>query len=195
MGYCTFRGNLEGFVKARIAASVVLAAALMLGTTACSFFATNATLKHYDPSDGVGVTVGDVQVRNAIVLTKDDGATASLLVNFINTGERDREVLVQYSDSTGKVDRTVRLDAGETKSYGGRIGGQQLLLDNITTTPGELFPIWVQYGDETGKQMLVPVLDGSQSEYVGLLPVPTPTATPTNIPGATLTPTPSATAK
>jgi hypothetical protein len=177
---------LEGFVKARIAASVVLAAAMMLGTTGCSFFATQATLKHYDPSDGVGATIGTVKVANALLLTKN-GEEASLLVNLINTGEKAADVHIQYEGSDGKLTSTFRLAAGQVRTFGAA-DSPQLILQGINTEPGGLFPVWVQYGANTGKQLLVPVLDGSQKEYAGLLPTPTPTPTPS----PTDIPTPSA---
>jgi hypothetical protein len=36
--------------------------------------------------------------------------------------------------------------------------------------PGSLLPLYVQYGNETGKKVLVPVLDGSISPYDEFLP-------------------------
>jgi hypothetical protein len=182
-------------VRARIAASVVLAAVLLLSTTACTFFATQATLKHYDPSDGVGATIGDINVRNALLLTKD-GQEASFLVNLINDGQNAESVLIQYQGTDshgtrGKIDVKVSLDAGEVKTFGSK-DTRQLIFNGIGTEPGALFPVWIQYGQEPGKQLLVPVLDGSLAEYANLLPTPTPTPTPTVTVTPTPTPSPSA---
>ncbi len=180
-------------MKARIAASVVLAAGLLLGTSGCSFFSPQSTLIHYDPSDGVGVAIGNIKVRNALLLTKD-GETASLIINFINDGTKSVDLNVQYKGSKGKVTRTIHLASGQVKTYGSD-DTTQFVVNNMDTKAGELFPVFFQYGDLTGKQALVPVLDGTWSTYKGLLPspTPTPTPTPTNIPGATLTPTPTPT--
>jgi hypothetical protein len=180
---------MEGSVKARIAASVVLAAGLLLGTSGCAFFAPQSTLIHYDPSDGIGIAVGNVKVRNALLLTKD-GETASLLINFINDGTKPVDLLVQYKGTKGTVSKTIHLSEGQVKTYGSD-DTTQFVIHNMGTKAGELFPIFFQYGDHTGKQGLVPVLDGSWSTYKGLLPSPTPTITipPTNIPGETLNPT------
>ena len=98
-------------MRARIAATVVVAASLLLSTTGCSFFAPQSTLKRYDPSDGVGATVGQVKVRNALLLS-EDGQQASFLVNLINGSEKTVTVLIQYdgttaSGVTGKVDTRV----------------------------------------------------------------------------------------
>ncbi|HEY0259394.1 MAG TPA: hypothetical protein VGC18_06030 [Lacisediminihabitans sp.] len=162
----------------------------MLSTTACTFFSPQATLKHYDPSDGVGTTIGDVKVENAILLSKN-GKDASFLVNFINDGDKDVRLLVQYDEpgaKGSKVDTTVRVGAGETKTFGSS-DTRQLVFTDIDTKPGALFPVFVQYGEKTGKQLLVPVLDGSQKEYAGLLPTPTPTPTPTSTPSPSSSPT------
>jgi hypothetical protein len=171
---------LEGFVRARIAASVVLAAAMMLGATGCSLFVPLSTTKLYDSSDGVGATLGSIQVRNALVFTKD-GEEASLLVSIINDGEQPADVNIQYEGSEGKLTSTVRLDAGEAKTFGAK-GSKQLVLQGINTEPGALFPVYFQSGSDTGKQLVLPVLDASQKEYKGLLPSPTPTPTPSASP-------------
>ena len=181
-------------MRARIVATVVVAASLLLSTTGCSFFAEQATLKHYDPSDGVGVTVGQVKVLNALLLTKD-GKEASFLVNLANDGEKTVSVLIQYNGTTstglsGKVDTRVQLDAGEVKTFGSSTT-RQLLFSGIDSKPGSLFPVFVQYGTLTGEQMLVPVLDGSLTEYSKLLPSPIPSATPSVSP--TVIPMPSPT--
>ena len=46
--------------------SLALSAVLLSG---CSLTAEIANLEPYDPSDGVGVTLGDVAVRNALLVT------------------------------------------------------------------------------------------------------------------------------
>ena len=183
-------------MRARIAATVVVAASLLLSTAGCSFFAPQATLKHYDPSDGVGTTVGQVKVRNALLLTKN-GQEASFLVNLINDGEKTVNVLIQYDGTTvsgtpGKVDTRVQLDAGEVKTFGSS-DTRQLLFSGINSKAGSLLPVFVQYGTLTGEQLLVPVLDGSLTEYSKLLPSPLPSATPPAKPTLIPVPTPSAT--
>lgn len=183
-------------MRARIAATVVLAASLLLSTTACTFLSPQSTLKKYDPSDGVGTAIGQVKVRNALLLTKD-GQEASFLVNLINDGQTTVNVLIQYNGttpdgSTGKVDTRVQLDPGAVKTFGSS-DTRQLIFNGIDTKPGALFPVFVQYGSETGQQLLVPVLDGTLDEYATLMPSPSPTSTPTVAPTVAPTgvPTPS----
>lgn len=187
-------------MRARIAASVVLAASVLLSTAGCAFFAPQATLKKYDPSDGVGASVGQVKVRNALLLTKN-GQRASFLVNLINDGEKTVSVRIQYdgtsaSGTPGKVNTSVQLDAGEVKTFGSA-STRQLIFNGIDTKPGGLFPVYVQYGTKTGTELMVPVLNGALPEYSNLLPSPkptqtakpvTPTIAPTVVPAPTATP-------
>jgi hypothetical protein len=186
---------LEGPVRSRRAASVVLAAIVLLGTAGCSFFAPQTTLKPYNPSDGVGATVGDIVVSNALLLSSD-GKTGSLLVNLINDGDRDVTVKFQYDatvDGTAaKVNTGVVVDPGAATSFGGS-GEQKFYLDGISTKPGELFPIYVQYGQQTGKELLVPVLDGTLPQYTNLMPTAAPSPTANATPPTTADATPTAT--
>ena len=165
-------------MRARRAASVVLASAVVLLSTAgCTFFAPQTTLKPYDPSDGVNTQIGDVYIRNVLLLT-EDGNDASLLVNVVNETDNGQNVKFQYegTDSdgtTGKVDKSVFANPGTATSIGGH-GNNQIVLTGINAKPGTLFPVFVQYGDQTGKQLLVPVLDGTIKPYDELLPSATP---------------------
>ncbi len=181
-------------MRARIAVSVAMAAGLLLGTTGCSFFAPQSTLIQYDPSDGVGGTVGTVRIENALLLTTD-GQRASLLVNFINDGTKAVDLAVQYTGENGKkVTSDYHVASGQAKTFGAA-HDKQIVLNGIGTKPGELFPVFFQYGQKTGEQLLVPVLDGTWSTYKGLLPSPTPTPTPvlTSPPVGSPTPTPTPT--
>jgi hypothetical protein len=179
-------------VRARIAASVVLAAGLLLGTSGCAFFAPQSTLIEYDPSDGVGTIIGGVHIENALLLTQD-GERASLLVNFINDDNKAVDMKVQYTDKNGKKTTTsYDVPAGGTKTYGAK-GDQQIVLTNIGTKAGALLPVYFQHGSGEGDQLMVPVLDGTWSTYKGLLPSPKPTPTPTlsDLPVTTPTPAPT----
>jgi hypothetical protein len=175
-------------VRARSAASVILASMVLLSTAGCTFFAPQTTLKPYDPSDGVDAQVGNILVRNAILLSAD-GKTGSLLVSLLNNGNSGVNVKFQYdatdNGSAAKINTDVLVEPGAATSFGGN-GEQKFLLDDINTTPGSLFPIFVQYGNQTGKEILVPVLNGALPQYANLLPTATPSPAT-----AVATPTPS----
>lgn len=160
-------------MRARRAASVVLAAAVLLSTAGCTFFAPQTTLKPYEPSDGVNTQIGDVYIRNVLLLADHHG-DASLLANVVNESDNGVKVSFQYEGENsdgdkGKVDTSVFANPGKVSSLGG-FQDDQVVLKGIDAEPGTLFPIFVQYGDQTGKQLMVPVLDGTLKPYDELLP-------------------------
>jgi hypothetical protein len=183
-------------VRARIAATVVLAAGILVGTTGCNLFAPQATTIHYDPSDGVGADVGEVDIRNVLLIADEDGTNANLIASLVNRGDESHRVSVQYEGDGGKVTEEVTVPAKGSITFGGG-DGPTVTLREIEARPGSLFPVFFQYGNETGAEMLVPVLTDALGAYSTLGPTPTPTPTalsgPDQTPAATQTPEPTET--
>jgi hypothetical protein len=184
-------------VRARVAASAGLTALVAVALAGCNFITPQATLVPYDSSDGVSASIGDVDVLNALVLS-DDGMDGNLVFSALNSSSDDVELSVQFESEGDKVTLDVDIEAQSTGQFGFGDHGQ-LFLPGIDTRPGGLLPVYFQYGDEQGRQLLVPVLDGALEQYAPLLPTPTPTPTETPIPietgaatdpAATPTPTP-----
>ncbi len=173
-------------MRIRSGAALVAASALAVGLTGCSLFAVHQTMHPYDASDGVSVVVGDVRVINALVFT-EDGQDGNFTGAAVNTSGDDVELTLQYVSDGDKVNVEIEVPAGETVHFGGE--DAQVLLPGLDTPPGALVKIYFQYGDESGKQIDVPVLDTALEEYDGLLPSPMPTPTPT----VTATPVPNET--
>lgn len=189
-------------MRSRIAVSAVLAAGVLLGSTGCAFISPVATQIQYDPSDGIGATIGSVQVRNALAIT-EDGETVNLVMYISNTSDETVEVVFEYDFEEGQTggngEGNITLNAGETVSFGNGEDAPQLILEDANTEPGANMPLFIQYGDETGEMLLVPVLDNLLAEYRDLLPpeeeiivepVPEDTAEPTATPTPTATPAP-----
>ena len=174
-------------MRARVVASAGLAA--LLATLLAGCIAPNATLKPYDPSDGVSTKVGDLVVSNVLVLS-EDGVSGNLLFTAVNTGGDDVDLTVQYESSGEKADLSFPVPGRESTDVGYGDDGQAFLTD-IDTKPGELMAVYFQYGDEQGRQLMVPVLDGSLEQYSPFLPqtpTPTPTVTETPVPDPSATP-------
>ncbi len=155
-------------MKARIAASVLLAAGLLVGTAGCNLLAPQATTKHYDASDGVSANVGTIDVRNALVVS-DDGELGNFVVTMVNNGAESAKVTVQYAAGGQKTTETVKLDANSSTIFG-EPGGELITLEDMGVQPGALIPIFVQSGDAEGKELLVPVLTTQLKEYSTLAP-------------------------
>jgi hypothetical protein len=161
---------LEGFVIVRAAASVIVAGAIVLGASGCSFFAPQATLIHYEPSDGVAVNVGEIKARNIMAIS-EDGKTANLVMTIVNEGDTPETVKFVYAstkDADADAEVDVQRDSSTSIGYGP--DDKSVTLTDLDVTVGSLISVWVQYGSEEGVPVLVPVLDGSQPQYATLVP-------------------------
>jgi hypothetical protein len=124
-----------------------------------------ATTEHYDASDGVSLNVGDLDVRNALVVS-DDGVDGNLVMTVVNTGEDDVTLGVQV----GSGDTTeIEVEAGQTLALGTE-EEEPVLLEGIDAEPGGLVSLYFQYGDVEGVEKQVPVLDSRLPEYADLAP-------------------------
>jgi len=159
-------------VKARVATSVVLALAVAFGTAGCGFVAPQATTKHYDASDGVSGALGQIDVRNALIVTDGTSKVGNLVVTLVNTGTKSHRVAISAGDQRTPAS-SVTVEPGEVKIVGAtpdKASASNVFLLNFTALPGSLSPVYFQYGNETGVQLTVPVLDGGLSEYKDLVP-------------------------
>jgi hypothetical protein len=152
-------------VKARLAASAALALGLALGASGCSMVTYQATTEHYDASDGVSLNVGELKVRNALVVS-EDGVDGNLVMSVVNTGEDDVTLGVQVGDG-GEVTE-IDVEAGQTVSLGA--DEEPVLLEGLDAEVGGLVSLYFQYGDVEGVEQPVPVLDSRLPEYADLAP-------------------------
>jgi hypothetical protein len=184
---------LEGFVRRRIALAAVLAVGLALGSTGCTFLAPTATAIKYNPSDGVSLDVGALQVRNAFVISPQ-GTDANLIGVFLNSGKAPIDVELEYTAHVKGESEVLSthflVEPGRPISFGNP-GVKQVVFRNANAKAGALLKVFIQYGTTTGKNLLLPVLDGSQAEYSKLTPSPLPKPTRTSTAPPTSTPTPS----
>jgi len=172
-----FFSVLEGPVIARRAASAILIGGLLLATTGCSLFSEKATLIEYAPSDGVEADLGSIELRNVLAIS-DDGVDLNLVLTAVNTSDNGIFVNFQFNDGDGEEQLYV---AGNSSKSIGQPDEESVILADANTQVGGRFPVYAQYGDVPGTQMLVPVFDGSLGEYSTLVPV-APTETPTGAP-------------
>jgi hypothetical protein len=181
-------------VRLRTTATVVLAGAVMVLTAGCNFISPQTTTEHYDASDGFSTNVGSLDVRNAIVFTDDSGARASLSVTLINNASSSKNVVFQY-DADGGIKKTVDVTVpGDSQVRRGTSEGDpQLILTDAKATPGALLKVFIQYGNQTGKNLEVPVLNGAFEQYATLQPSPTYTPVPAAQATSTAVPTDSST--
>lgn len=151
---------------ARAAASVVIAAALLAGTAGCTFVTPQSTLIEYNPGNGVAGKVGSVELRNVVAISDDDGETVSLLITLINSGTDDAIVQLQFESDGETRNEPKAVRAGEALAFGNK-GEEQIVVPNPGVELGALMPVYAQYGDNKGVQLMVPVL-AADGMYDGL---------------------------
>lgn len=153
---------------ARAAATVLLAASIAVGTTGCVFITPTATLNYYDPSDGVGATLGDVRVLNMLGVINEDGHAISLVTSIFNGG-RITNVTIQFDSAGEKQTITQPVRSGATVDFGTTPDAEQIIVLNPDVAAGGLLPVYVQQGDSEGELLLVPVIEAT-GEYAELAP-------------------------
>lgn len=145
----------------------LFAAGTLLGTlalTGCTFITPIATQDPYDPSDGVGADIGDLALRNILLVANDSGE-ATLVLTAVNNADDDIEMNIQYGEAGQRVTETLTLDGGRSLTRIGDDPATTVVVADDTITTGALYPIYIEYGDVPGEVILIPVLDGSLAEY------------------------------
>jgi hypothetical protein len=157
-------------VKSRLFASLALSALVVLGTTGCAMLSTQATTIPYSPSDGVNIPdSGPLQVRNALVVTDEEGADGNLIAAIVNATDDTHTLNIEWGEGASKSSETIRVPARTTVSLGTE-ETEPLLLEGIDTVPGRNLPVFFQSGDAEGVLFDVPVLDGALDYYGVFLP-------------------------
>jgi hypothetical protein len=151
-------------VRTRIASTIASAVVTVLTLTGCGFVTPVATMKPYDPSDGIGTDIGDLALRN-ILLIANDNNEATLIMTVVNRSDDDIVLNLQYGDANVRVTESVALTGGNTRTNVGDDAGTTVIVSDPSLTIGALFPIYFEYGSVPGDVVLVPVLDSSLPEY------------------------------
>ena len=186
-------------MKIRAFLAVGLALAVATGTAGCNLIQPQATTKPYDASDGVGVNLGALDLRNMILFSDNGGKSANLLVGAVNTSGSLIVLNISYTWAGKFVSTAVGIPSSMQVTGFGAAGQPQIVLDNIDVPAGGTVTLTLQAGDSDTRVVIVPVLNTLLPAYNGLTPSPTPTPTPTSTstPGVTpqvaASPTPATT--
>ncbi len=146
---------------ARAAASAILASALIAGTAGCTFFTPQATLTQYDPTDGISGRVGSVDLRNVVAIIGDDGQAISLVVTMVNNGQQQALMNIQFVSSGNTTTLVKQVPRRSVLQFGNTTDEEQIVVLSPDVAAGGLLPVYFQYGDNEGRQLLVPVLEAT----------------------------------
>lgn len=138
--------------------ALALGAALSL--SACSLAASITTSNAYDPSDGIGIELGDVSTENFLLISSGAGEPAALVGTLYNEGDEPARVVVTIGgDSTEIVvapHTLVTLGVGE---------GEQGFITTSPVAAGGIAEVSVQLEGIAPVSSPIPVLDGTLEEY------------------------------
>ncbi|MFC4242294.1 hypothetical protein ACFOYW_02835 [Gryllotalpicola reticulitermitis] len=157
-------------MKARVAASVVLAIGVAIGTAGCGFLAPQETTRISQPTAfGVQGDVGSIHIRNAYFVAQ--GNQVALIATFVNSGTSGQTVSIQPNASASDT-QSLHVGQGDPTVIGPQ---QQLQWSDLSATPGSLLPVFFSYGSASGVTLKLPVLTGDFGINSTLTPTPAPT--------------------
>lgn len=150
------------------ASSIGLAAALVIGLSGCTFTAAQTVQAEYDPSDGFGTVVGDVEIENALIIS-ESGERGNLIASFVNNSNQNLEIIVTWETASGgQRERNIYLSSGDSRTVG--TSTNPFVLADIDAEPGSLFPVFFTYEGAEGDELPVPVLEDELEAYADLAP-------------------------
>ncbi|MEN9714377.1 MAG: hypothetical protein RLZZ164_1041 [Actinomycetota bacterium] len=130
-----------------------------------------ATENQYQPGNGLNVDFANVAARNLVYLvaSNDQGA---LIGSLVNKGTSAASVTIA---SAGGTSTQISVDALGKTDFG--YNGSVALPLGIVAKPGTIAEITITV-DGAAQTVKVPVLDGTFSEYAGLIAEPSATPKP-----------------
>ncbi len=149
-------------------AAVGIAASLLLGTSGCGFMSPIASIEVYAPSDGAQINLENVKVRNFIYLTNGNGGEA-LFGSIVNSGATATTFKIQYTDEASAKKREVAFSLLPGQKLDLGYNGNSALIIDLAGKAGQIANIFVIEANGTGKEIRVPIMDGTLAEYKELV--------------------------
>lgn len=154
-------------MKVRVIVAAALAAGVALGTTGCNVIQPQATTKVYAASDGINLNVGDVALRNVLIIS-DNGQAGNLVMGAVNTGT-PVALHIEYKSGGKVADGHVVVPFSNQPTLFGTSNNSKVILTGIGTQPGSMLEVKFSVGSKS-TTTLVPVLNSDLPEYRGLNP-------------------------
>lgn len=153
-------------MKTRIASSIALAAALVLGGSGCSMLAPQGTLEPYAPSDGIDASVSGVDVRNLLLVADEEGEAFNVVFTGVNTTDRAVALRMSFLSAGAEVASAIFEIEPGTTLFGEPTGDPEPVLVAIPDLlPGSMITTYLQASGAAEVERAVPVLDGTLPEY------------------------------
>ena len=171
--------------RTRNAAAAGVIALSLLGATGCSAVNDQATTMEYSPSDGIVQDLGDLQLRNILVVSEGDGEPGRLIGTVVN----DSADPINFELSIGGSNLSWNIPGGGKVVYDDA-PQSEVLVETVSVLPGTGIRAEAKDGSETA-ELNVPVVDGQVAYYRDYLPTPEPTPETTDEASGEATETPA----
>ncbi len=175
--------------------AVAVAAGMLLG--GCSFTSRNLTLEPYAPSDGLQTDLGDLLVRNILVVSEGGGAPGVISAAVVNRGDADAVLVLEVGGSVSELE----VGPSETLFLGptGDQDGETVLVEAVDTVAGGVVEVRLSDPASDSATLEIPVVlpqgpyaeitppagtgaDDGSGEDPGTLPSADPGALPSDEP-------------
>lgn len=159
--------------RPRRLAAAGLAAAAALTLSACQISSPVTTDMNYDPADGVSVDVGDVVVRDLLVVSEGNGAPGIVSGLVVNQSREVAEVTLAVNSGGQMValQPSLEVQPGQSARLDGEgqgDSGQAVQVGAVDAGPGGTLAIVVQTSAGEAGSGLAPVLlpEGPYGDHV-----------------------------
>lgn len=161
-----------GIRGANRAQRLSLIAAIGIGAmafTGCSAINQQSTTMKVTVSDGVNTDLGQLQLRNVLVVSEAAGAPGNIAGTFYNRSDSD--ITLTVSGAKG-ARAEITVAPGAPKVLG--VDTPRVELDPVVQAPGSIESLELSTSAGESKSVKVPVLDGTLAEYKPMLPTEAP---------------------
>jgi len=163
----------------------VLAAAALAGALAlsgCQVMSPIQTNVPYQPADGVAVDLGDLQIRDLVVIVGAEGEVGTLSGLVVNKGTEP--ITVTFTAGTGGSSAQAAIPADTATRLSGVEGATPVTLPGIAAAPGGIVKLTISTPAAGAPEVSVPVLLPT-GYYTTITPPPVPTTTSPPVPTTT----------
>lgn len=128
--------------------------------------APQGTLEPYAPSDGVDVSIENVDVRNIMLIADESGENFNVVFGAVNTTEEPQDLAISFTNEGAQKARAeFTVPTGNTL-FGNPEGEEAPVLVSIPgVIPGATVDAYFQQAGADEVHHRVPVLDGTLEEY------------------------------
>lgn len=129
----------------------------------------------YQPADGVAVDLGEVQIRDLVVVSSAKGEVGTLSGMVVNQGASG--VTITFATGADRSSTSAVAPGDSQTRLSGVQGGESVSLPTIGAAPGGIVKIVISTPASGASEVSVPVL-APDGYYATITPAPTQTTAP-----------------